>query len=302
MCISFTILNIVFACYDEDNGKPNDGDIHQTETAVVQLNALTPRSLTPTSTTLIATPGPLQAELERAQNFSGSNTEWEELVQEIDGVEMVLVPAGCFLMGSTMGEEDEKPVHQVCFKEPFWIDQFEVTNAQFSTESGVAREASHSTLPDFPRTKITWQEASTYCLSRNARLPTEAEWEYAARGPSGWTYPWGDSFSVDKVIFKITVEGLDSAAVGSRTEGASWVGAQDMSGNVWEWTADTYVSPYPDGDQTDPLIYGEGNDRSVRGGSWSSDKAENLRAANRFRANFQRFFLDIDFRCVRSIA
>ncbi len=156
-----------------------------------------------------------------------------------------LVPAGCFQMGSEDGEDDEKPVHEVCFEEPFWIDKYEVTNGQFVVFNGQAARESFFSGDDRPREQITWFEAQAFCESREARLSTEAEWEYAARGPDGLVYPWGNEWDQSRVIgFRFRGSITGTAPVGSIPAGASWVGALDMSGNVWEWVGDWYGLDY----------------------------------------------------------
>jgi len=234
-----------------------------------------------------------------------SDVSWTPVIQEFDGVEMVLVPAGCFMMGSEKGDDDEKPAHQVCFDGPFWIDRYEVTNAQFAAFDGQAALASNWTEDNRPRESITWLEAQYFCISRQpgTRLPTEAEWEYAARGPNSWEFPWGNEFVGSNVVWFET-SGERTADVGSKPEGASWVGALDMSGNVYEWVITLY-GPYPydytDGRESrfyDPDL---GANRVFRGGSWGSDDSHNLQAMNRLRMpsnDFQRF--NLGFRCARS--
>lgn len=160
------------------------------------------------------------------------NADWTPLVQAFEGIEMVQVPAGCFTMGSDEGRRDERPAHPVCFAAPYWIGRTEVTNAQFDTE-GVFPGANR------PRTNLTWSEARDFCLSKEMRLPTEAQWEYAARGVDSLDYPWGNEFNADALVYDANSNN-QPADVGSRPAGASWVGALDMSGNVHEWVSSLY--------------------------------------------------------------
>lgn len=170
-----------------------------------------------------ATPSPLDI----AEAGVTRNSDWRPYLEEFSDVSMALVPAGCFQMGSTDGDSDERPVHEVCFEEPFWIDVYEVTNEQFgSTGCGET-----SSAPDQPRNCVNWFDATAHCESRGARLPTEAEWEYAARGPDGLVYPWGNEFVADFVVYKDNSGGR-TWQVGSKPAGKSWAGVYDLSGNV----------------------------------------------------------------------
>jgi formylglycine-generating enzyme required for sulfatase activity len=240
-----------------------------------------------------------------------SNDEWTPYIQEFDGVEMALVPAGCFMMGSEGGDSSERPVHEVCFEEPFWIDVYEVTNAQYGS-LGCEESSSDD---DQPRNCVSWADAAAHCESRGARLPTEAEWEYAARGPDGLTYLWGDEFNCrlgnfdDETRYDLyTIEGgkgcdgfVVTAPVGSFPDGASWVGALDMSGNVWEWVADWYDDDYYDCSPRDnPGGPDNGEYRVLRGGSWGHDGSNLLRAANRDWDNPSNEDIFNGFRCARS--
>ena len=169
-------------------------------------------------------------------NYIEHNEDWTITEQAFNEVVMVQVPPGCFLMGNRLGRRDEQPVHELCFDTPFWIDRTEVTNAQYGSPGAFAGD-------DRPRENLTWFEARDHCAARGARLPTEAEWEYAARGPDSLYYPWGDKFNEELLIYDGNFNN-ETWPVGSRPDGASWVGALDMSGNVWEWVSSLY-RPYP---------------------------------------------------------
>jgi sulfatase modifying factor 1 len=231
-----------------------------------------------------------------------TSQDWPIQIQTFDGVDMMLVQAGCFMMGSDAGDDDERPVHEQCFPTPFWIDRYEVTNAQFMAKGGRAELPSHWTEPNRPRTNVRWFEARDFCVLRGGRLPTEAEWEYAARSPNNYTYPWGNEFALDYGVFAISSNG-QTGEVGSVQVADSWVGALDMSGNVWEWTSTIYDPvrfPYPynpaDG-REDP------NDntsmRVMRGGSWYEADEYYGRSANRARSGPSIQDFNIGFRCVR---
>jgi len=165
-----------------------------------------------------------------------TNATWTPTYATFNGVEMALVPPGCFIMGSEDGRRDERPSHEQCFDKAFWIDRFEVTNAQYGS-TGRFEGA------DRPRENLLWSEAHDFCIARGAYLPTEAEWEYAARGVDGWLYPWGNTLDPAKLVFDQNSNG-ETAAVGSKPDGASWVGALDMSGNVFEFVSTAYAR-YP---------------------------------------------------------
>lgn len=224
-------------------------------------------------------------------------------IATFDGVEMALVPPGCFEMGSDGGQSDEVPAHRQCFDAPFYIDRFEVSNEQFIRLGGQAAEPGRWTDPDHPREQVTWFEARDFCAGRGdgVRLPTEAEWEYAARGPEGPVFPWGDTLIPDNVVY-IDNTGSQTAPVGSRPGGASWVGAQDMSGNVKEWVSTIYSTylPYPytaSDKREDPANTTER--RTLRGGSFLSTWGE-LRAFSREGSYPHYTGSDIGFRCARA--
>jgi len=261
-------------------------------------NTLTPtptNTLTPTSTPT-STPDPLQAAFTPVTR----NANWTPIERDFDGVMMVLVPAGCFDMGSTdANSADERPVHEQCFDQPFWIDKYEVTQAQFRLLDGTQATAPGFSGDNRPVEQITWFEARDFCELRDGRLPTEREWEYAARGPDSLVYPWSNSWNANNAVWGNISEG--TANVGSIPTGTSWVGALDMSGNVWEWTSSLF-EPYPydagDGREADT---GSRTDvlRVVRGGSWNGfDYYLRSAVRDRYSPTYEGFL--VGFRCARS--
>jgi formylglycine-generating enzyme required for sulfatase activity len=250
---------------------------------------------------------------------------------------MVYVPGGTFQMGSKSGESDEQPVHDATL-DAFWIDRTEVTNEQFAaflndrgnrTEGGVTwldiededclieqgggEFQPKSGYADHPVIEVSWYGAAAYCEWAGARLPTEAEWEYAARGEPGYVYPWGNEFECSRGNFDdetarddIVVpggEGCDgyerTAPVGSFPSGASWCEALDLAGNVWEWVADWYDSDYYERSPADNPLGSEERDAKVlRGGAWDCPP-DKVRGANRYRGR-PGYAGDITgFRCAR---
>lgn len=219
------------------------------------------------------------------------NSDWAPVVQAFGGIDMVLVPAGCFTMGHDEGRRDERPEHQICFELPYWIDRTEVTNAQYGSAGNQAGD-------NYPRENLLWSEARDFCAARGGRLPSEAEWEYAARGPDSLIYPWGNELVDANLVFDRNSPS-QTAEVGSKPAGASWVGALDMSGNVYEWVSSIYARyPYDasDGreatdDTTSPRVYRGGIQSYIDFGA---------SATIRFRlASTERNWF-VGFRCARS--
>ena len=231
-------------------------------------------------------------------------------IRPADEMEMVYVPEGEFTMGSpdSEGDGDEHPQHTVSLG-AFWIDRYEVTNDQFRqcVEAGacVPPTTCDSGEPtygeaekrDHPVVCVNWHDAEAYCRWTGARLPTEAEWEKAARGTDGRRYPWGDEWDVGRCN---TAEGGKGGTmpVGSHSPtGDSPYGCADMAGNVWEWVADWYDGDYysrsPDSNPPGPNL---GDYRVVRGGSWFSDQ---LRAHSAYRRRHNPGYSRINygFRC-----
>ncbi len=214
-----------------------------------------------------------------------------------DGMTMVYVPAGDFLMGSPDGEgdPDEHPQHTV-YLNAYWIDQTEVTNAMYekcvtagactapSDNSSFRRDSyyGNTEYDNYPVIYVSWYQANTYCQWAGRELPTEAQWEKAARGTDGRTYPWGNQ-APDSTLANYNGNVEDTTEVGSYPAGASPYGALDMAGNVWEWVADWYGENYYASSPTnDPAGPASGDYRTVREGSWNYNEA-NIRSADRNR-------------------
>jgi len=242
--------------------------------------------------------GPI-LETDRRLAFDGvhRNAEWRPILRRIGGLDMALVPSGCFRMGSTDAElavaldscdrfyggagcpvdfaGAEQPVRQVCFDRPFWIGRTEITNREYGSSSSTDMIAMYRGS-NWPRETVTWQVANDFCRSHGLRLPSEAEWEFAARGLDGLIFPWGNDFDLERVVSGR----LSPEDVGLHRDVMSWVGTYDMSGGIAEWVADWY-GPYGEESALNPVGPAEGDQRVVRGGSWFSFAAFLLRAAHR---------------------
>ena len=190
---------------------------------------------------------------------------------------MILIPAGEFTMGTDDRLPDEGPAHKVSLP-AYYIDKYEATNLQYKKFNDATNRRSPShfinrTYPkgkaDHPVTFVSWYDAKAYCEWAGKRLPTDAEWEKAARGTDARIFPWGNEFDDNKANTPLRWEALkrdgDTTPVGSFPGGVSPYGLYDMSGNVWEWTASWYL-PYP-GNKRKTENYGE-KYKVLKGGSW----------------------------------
>jgi formylglycine-generating enzyme required for sulfatase activity len=261
---------------------------------------------------------PVSAEqLALARTGVAHNRDWTPVAQTVNGSEMMLVPSGCFMMGSTDEQlvegqsscdsyygvygckEDlgiEQPAHEVCIRQPYWIDRTAVTNKAFGSSSNQGTDTSPYRGPNWPRETITWAQAAAFCEARGGRLPTEAEWEFAARGPDALIYPWGNEYDINRV----TLHKLHPPEVGEHPEGASWVGALDMSGGIGEWVADWY-GPYSSEAVRDPSGPENGVLKVARGGDWFAHAAYFVRTT--FRDAFDPDFAStaVGVRCVAAV-
>lgn len=222
-----------------------------------------------------------------------------------DDVEMILIPAGPFTMGANHLEtdSDERPPHQLHLA-AFRIDKYEVTHARYRrcVEAGVCTLIPDPAYDDpgradYPVALASWPQAVAYCQWAGKRLPTEAEWEKAARGTDGRRYPWGNQIETGRANVH-TAHGV--SAVGAFPRGASPYGVMDMAGNVWEWTSSRY-QPYPY-DVTDGREGLQARGARVnRGGSWVFDfkYAQTTHRSN--IGHIYRRHRDLGFRCAASV-
>lgn len=224
---------------------------------------------------------------------------------------MILIPAGEFIVGSTLreGYNDERPPVTVDL-DAYYIDRCEVTNAQFRLfmeasghRAPVYWDDENYNHPEQPVVGVTWHDAAAYAKWAGKRLPTEAEWEKAARGTDGRMYPWGNEWDSLKCNSNICADGNQfTAPVASFRGGASPYGVMDMAGNVWEWCADWYGSNYSRSPRKNPRGADFSGERVLRGGSWCTTDHSYLRCANRnwFSPDFG--FGDAGFRCARDVS
>ncbi len=245
-------------------------------------------------------------------------------ISPIDGMAMVNIPAGEFEMGSESGEIFEKPIH-IVYLDEYWIDQIEVTNGMYAKcveAQGCTQLDRHesysrtsyfdsSEFKDYPVIYVSWSQAKAYCEWAGRRLPTEAEWEKAARGTNANKYPWGDSRAIDNQVnfcdtncpYDWKDTGLDdgyadTAPAGNYRTGVSLYGALDMAGNVWEWTSSLFKDyPYDAQDGRENLQ--TPGERVIRGGSWRNYVSD-MRSTLRYGTEPSSGYLDVGFRCVLS--
>ena len=284
-------------------------------------------------------------ELPISANQPGQSTRasQDHEITDIRGVPMLLISAGEYHMGGLSAVSfvecqnlyqggsckmewfaDEEPVHTIRLGN-YYLDKYEVSNGSYQNcvtdgvceapvNGGSSTRSSYYGNPvydDYPVINVNWEMAEIYCNWRGARLPTEAEWEIAAQGAGGWTYPWGNVFDGLNVNFcdgscgneeantEFNDGYADTAPVNSYPLGVSEFGIFNLAGNIWEWVADWYDETYyaisPLDNPTGPI---SGEARVVRGGSWN-DFGDVVRSSNRnwVRESFSNNMLGI--RCAR---
>ena len=223
-----------------------------------------------------------------------------------DGAPALLVAAGAF----TMGDDDNSPRREI-YTDTFYIDKFEITTARYAAfmkATGSARTPEGwegvelERAGELPVTGVTWHEAHAYCKWAGRRLPTETEWEKAARGTDGRLYPWGSqSPDLDRANFANTSPNAYDgglARFGSHPAGKSPYGVHDMAGNAAEWVADWYAASFPRGETHNPQGPDRGDAKVVRGGG-RFDAADRIASTRRYFANPGHRSEEIGFRCAR---
>ncbi|MBL8050291.1 MAG: SUMF1/EgtB/PvdO family nonheme iron enzyme [Anaerolineales bacterium] len=305
----FPIIFLLFACQPTPHATPEATAIPTI--SVVETSTAVPTQIPVTQTPAItATPETIK-------------------ISHKDGMTQIYIPAGTFTMGGldVYRENDELPAHEVKLN-AFWIDQLEVTNGMYNlcVQNGDCRPPvlprsnrreeyfGNIEFQDYPVVNVTWYDANAYCTWAERRLPTEAEWEYAARGEDKRNYPWGDEPPNEYTANFINLIG-DTSRVGSYPEGASPFDVLDMAGNISEWVADRYRLDYyaksplenPLGPSIDEVF---NNMFVIRGGSFQDEgfdlrvsnrnyiEGPNLKAQTDDAAYYGKYSVKIGFRCV----
>lgn len=229
---------------------------------------------------------------------------WIPQEQTWRGLSMVYVPTGCFKIGSSLqldanAQSNEQPQMEICFDESFWIGKFEVSRAQYEqcTQCDSVSPPLDWTNPALPVTNVTWSQAKRYCEWIGGELPTEAQWEYTARGSIGGLYPWKNIIpTITDAIFGRLPTDLPEP-VGSSMQGQpSWIGAYHLAGNVAEWTGSTYTENYFNYDP-DSRATVLSTEVVIRGGAYSSN-AEAIKSVRRGHFTPYGALEYLGFRCV----
>lgn len=314
----------------------------QAEAAVIAETIPTdtpPPTATPTQTPT-ATPSPTPSATPTNTATPTPDQYPQTLVRDQDGMLMVLIPANTFMMGASDNDfaagQDERPLHEVRLSQ-YYIDKYEVNVEQYAaflnrlgayeracervdcawpnelagyTSYLVRQDLGDGTVQYFPTTgfanypinHVSWHGAKVYCESVGGRLPTEAEWEYAARGSDGRIYPWGNiqpEPGGDLAVFQ-SESYEDLKPVDALPNGASPFGVFGMAGSMWEWTADWYKETwYAESNISNPTGPETGFARVIRGGAWPfNNQADRIRATNRSSLTPDFISSAVGFRCV----
>ena len=302
---------------------PTDGSTSAIESRTVKPEPFPMTSLKPGTSSISAKPpGPdgdhgTNDKIKPGINATARTTHAESNDRDYvgkDGAPMVLVPEGDFIMGSDKGDEDEAPVHRVHVN-AFYIDKFEVTNARFAKYVdaiqseppwGFSDKETPVIHADRPVRWVNWMDAMGYCLWVGKRLPTEAEWEKAARGTDERVYPWGNDppTSVHAVYGLKEGGGETVSIIGNHHMGQSPYGVQDLAGNLYEWVMDWYAedfySSFINSPAVNPRGPTEGTTKVQRGGSYVNTPYR-LRSSFRTKADPTEQDHNVGFRCAQDV-
>lgn len=301
------IIAAMFGFYQlgRSSQQPKPVDI---PTKIIQIVA-TPTD-SPAEPSLTETSAPTETSIPTATTQA---TLASDMLREKDGAEMIYIPAGSFEMGSNSGPEDEKPLREVNL-DGYWIDKYEVTNGLYQkcVAEGICKEPSqfdstsrasyygNPSYNNYPVIFVDWNQAKTYCQWAGADLPSEAQWEKAARGTNGSEFPWGNARPNRPIGSFVDPNMRDTSEVGLYPDGASFFGVMDMAGNVWEWVDDWYKAFYDPNEVENPQGPEIGDYRIRRGGGWYSE-SNHLRIA--YRSNYalpEAVDRGVGFRCAIS--
>jgi formylglycine-generating enzyme required for sulfatase activity len=303
---------------------PTDGLTSATESRTAKpesppTNPLKPDASSPFGKPLGAPNGDSKStdKIKPVTNAIAQTAHTESLAHEYvgkDGAQMVLVPEGDFIMGSDKGDEDEAPAHRVHVS-TFYIDKFEVTNGRFAKYVvaiqseppwGFSDKETPVIYADRPVRWVSWMDAMGYCLWVGKRLPTEAEWEKAARGTDERMYPWGnDPPTPVHAVYGLKEGGAETVSViGNHHMGQSPYGAQDLAGNLYEWVMDWYAEEFYSSFINSPAINPrgptEGTAKVQRGGSYINTPYR-LRSSFRTKSDPTEQDPNVGFRCAHDV-
>lgn len=285
-------------------GKYILNNLPPTETSILTPSkTLMSLTITPTITLMPMTSTATSLPPTKTPNFTSTPNLGTMMISEKDGMTLLYVPEGEFTMGANNGNPYEKPAHQV-YLNAFWIDKTEVTFEMYGhcIESGDCEDPAVSYgyySGDLPINSVTWYEANAYCTWVGRRLPTEAEWEKAARGTDQRLYPWGNSAPNANLVH---MNPYGATSVGSFPAGASLYGALDMAGNLWEWVNDWYdENYYSNSPPSNPTGSTSGASKVIRGGAWDFNSDSKIfRTTARARQDPSIGWLKLGFRCALS--
>ena len=240
------------------------------------------------------------AELRKTKPKTFAKAAAKTKINPKDGAEMIFIPPGPFLMGDD--DQDDNPRHTVMLS-GYWMYKNDVTVSmyrKFCDETGrkMPDAPSWGWKDDHPIVNVTYDDAKAYCQWAGVHLPTEAQWEKAARGSVGYKYPWGNDWDGSRLQHSNSTFGdaNSTASVGSFSSGASPYGCLDMAGNIWQWCTDWYDKDYWKGDHgKDPSGPSSGDSRVLRGGSWLNHNTWYFRAASRVYYAPGHFYCDYGF-------